>query len=215
MDAEALFVETVEDLRRRCDLRGTEYDMVQASGLIRRLLMDASPLWHQVNREFRSKPPIVEWMPIRMVVRAKLDAQVMAPGLMLDPVIASAMTTLSGSEEDRGMLDLARRSGTFEQFLSSKVIDRQVAGQPRQVATVRDLIRHYANREGGVHHDPGGKSTNDFIEEIRDFADEDLRLIIVACGRIIVRALEPMAAALTLKDIPWPAGLDFRFPPPD
>lgn len=69
VEANEAFIETVEDLRRRCDLRATEYDMVQAAGLIRRLLIDGTSLWVQVNRSFKTKPT-VEWANMRTMVRA-------------------------------------------------------------------------------------------------------------------------------------------------
>ena len=39
-----LLIDTVEDLRSRTGLRATEYDVTQAAGLIRRLLIDTYPL---------------------------------------------------------------------------------------------------------------------------------------------------------------------------
>jgi hypothetical protein len=44
MNPQHLFLDTLEDLRRRTDLRATEYDMVQAAGLPRRLLLDDTPV---------------------------------------------------------------------------------------------------------------------------------------------------------------------------
>ena len=108
------------------------------------------------------------------------------------------------NENWRNGFEESVRSGSIDQFLGTQVIDRHRAGGLAQTATVRDLIKHYANREGGVHYDPGGKSANEFIEQIRDFADEDLRRTVSACGRIVVRALEPIVVAATLKDKPWP-----------
>lgn len=209
VDVNEAFIETVEDLRRRCDLRATEYDMVQAAGLIRRLLIDGSALWVQVNRQFKTKPS-VEWATIRAMVRADVSKQVMVGGLALDPVMARALLTVNFPDSDPNeTLAQSTHSGNFEKFLSAEVMDQHLPGQTRRTATVRDLIKHYANREGGVHYDPTGRSANEFIEQIRHFADEDLRMMIIACGRIVVRALEPMAVVLTLKDKPWPSGLDF------
>ncbi|WP_433733520.1 hypothetical protein ACQP0C_15035 [Nocardia sp. CA-129566] len=146
------------------------------------------------------------WIPLRMVVRSKIDAQVMAPCMALDPVIADAVATLTGHDA-RETFELAMMEGTFEQFLNYGVIDQFQSNSPIRTVSVRELIKHYANREGGVHYGTGEKIVSEFIEQIRDFADEDMRRTILACGRIIVRALEPMAAALMLKDTPWPAGL--------
>lgn len=214
MEVDEMFVETVEDLRRRCDLRATEYDLIQASGLIRRLLIDDSALWVQVNRSLRMKP-VIAWANMRALVRAKTDEGVMAPGLALDPVIARAMVVVNFPDSELSIVDKTVQSASIGEFLRYRVIERLVPpdGVTQQV-TVRQLIKHYANREGGVHYDSGGRSANEFIEQIRGFADEDLRRTVLACGRVVLRALEPIAVAVMLREQPWPVGLDFTYIPP-
>lgn len=134
----------------------------------------------------------------------------MVAGLALDPMMARALVSVNFPDEDLdATVGAATRTGNFEKFLSAEVMDQHQPGQGRRTATAKDLIKHYANREGGVHYDQSGRSANEFIEEIRHFADEDLRMMLIACGRILVRAFEPMAVVLTLKDKPWPSGLTF------
>jgi hypothetical protein len=48
-----MFLDTMEDLRRRSDLRASEYEMVQSAGLVRRLIVDSPRLADQVNHRHR------------------------------------------------------------------------------------------------------------------------------------------------------------------
>ena len=200
------FVETVEDLRRRCDLRASEYDMVQAAGLIRRLLIDNNSLWDQANREIKSRPT-VEWISAHRIVETRPDAQVMTSALALDPVLFRAVVeSIEPDKTKRAeIFENPPRSGTFDDFLKWGVIVKRIDDEWKPVS-VRELVKHYANREGGVHFGQG-KSSHPILEEIREFADEDLRRTILACGRITYRAMEPLAAALLLRDVAWPIGL--------
>lgn len=201
-----VFIETIEDLRARCDLRASEYDMVQAAGLIRRLLIDGTPLWTQINRDIRSSIEF-EWMHVRRMSKGNVDAQIMTPGLALDPVLSRALilTNIADPEERKELLAIPPQTGNVEKFLKSPVVDTRDENGMVEVS-VRELIKHYANREGGVHYG-AGKSENSTLEHARTFADEDLRYTILACGRIVYRTLEPLAAAALLRDVPWPRGL--------
>ena len=51
LTAEQLFLDTVEDLRRRSAIGAQRYDMIQSAGLVRRLLVDRRGLLDIVNRE--------------------------------------------------------------------------------------------------------------------------------------------------------------------
>lgn len=206
MELTDVFIETIEDLRARCDLRASEYDMVQAAGLIRRLLIDGTPLWTQINRDIRSSIEF-EWMTVRKMATGNIDAQVMTPGLALDPVLFRALIQNKITDPDvrRELLAIPPHTGNVEKFLKSPVVDTKGENGMVEVS-VRELIKHYANREGGVHYG-AGQSENSILEDSRRFADEDFRYTILACGRIVYRTLEPLAAAALLRNVPWPKGL--------
>jgi hypothetical protein len=51
-DEERLFLESLHDLERRL-AGGTSYDLLMASGVLRKLLLDENPIAHQVNRHYR------------------------------------------------------------------------------------------------------------------------------------------------------------------
>ena len=65
MDVDRLLLETLDDLETRTWPEASEYDLLRAAALLRELLLDASPLVHQVNRaaqiplrfRFHAKPP--------------------------------------------------------------------------------------------------------------------------------------------------------------
>jgi hypothetical protein len=71
--------------------------------------------------------------------------------------------------------------------------------------TVKELIKHYANREGGVHYD--GTPATPLIEDIRVESEEALRLTVLSVGRVAYRGLEPLASAVMLSGRPGPFGL--------
>ena len=91
--------------------------------------------------------------------------------------------------------------GRFEQLLKhSAIISRG------ERVTVHELIKHYANREGGVHVDPEPPDAP-LLREVLGSHEEALRLTVVAVGRVVHRALEPLAARVLLRDRPHPYGL--------
>ena len=54
MQADELFLRTLEDLDRRTTVPD-EYEALLAAGLLRKLLLDEAPLAHQVNRYRRER----------------------------------------------------------------------------------------------------------------------------------------------------------------
>ncbi len=189
MKLEDLFVDTMEDLRRRCDLRATEYDMVQAAGLIRKLILNGNPLWAQVNRSLRLQPRY-SWMDFVMSTAGGHPELAL---LWLDPAMFQALMQSAVEAGGRPVVDPSPpREGDLAAFLRVPVV--QYGGEN---ATVLDLVRHFANREGGIHFDPKQAETP-LLELVRREEDEGLRLTLVATGRVVYRALEPLAARVAL-----------------
>jgi hypothetical protein len=195
MTPDDVFLATLEDLRLRCRLDASEYDMVQAAGLLRRLLLDGVPLWTRANRGVKLKID-AQWSRLRVAHDSASGELAWVPGLWLDPVLQDlALRSLTGPEKDQ------RTSGNLQKFLQHQTVIRG-----ESTVTIRELISHYANSEGGVHYDEG-TADNALIEDIRLHWDEPLRHTLLAASRIVVRAFEPLAAAVLLKGRPWPAGL--------
>jgi hypothetical protein len=51
VDRDRLFLETLRDLEARSAGGATEYEVLRSAVLLRQLLLDQSPLLHQVNRD--------------------------------------------------------------------------------------------------------------------------------------------------------------------
>jgi hypothetical protein len=196
---ENLFIDTLEDLRRRTDLRASEYDMVQAAGLVRRLLIDGNPLYAPINRGFRLKLKF-RWGRLRVATAAR-NGSAWVPGGWLDPTLADLHPSLQNDEAQKTLRENPPHEGTLHRFLDHDPILR---GEDR--VTVRELIKHYANREGGVHYDDSPPDST-LLDDVRAESEEALRLTVLAAGRIVYRGLEPLAAAVMLAERPGPFGL--------
>lgn len=217
MKAEDLFLETMEDLRRRADLRASEYDMVQVAGLLRRLLLDAERVTDAVNRQYRYQP-VCRWS----AVDTATPRGVYLPRLWLDPLLWEVYLEVAMPAEARQELKtlgvLQAQEGSLQQFLAYKVVREAPPATPggdvAQVkspptATVRDLIRHFAHREGGVHYG-SGETEHPLLQRVRHSDDMPLRLTLLAAGRIVHRALEPLAVRVALHSLDGHYGVGGR-----
>ncbi|TFB17514.1 hypothetical protein E3V93_13215 [Microbacterium sp. 3H14] len=136
MIAEWLFVEAVDDLRRRSThlAERSRYELLGIAPLLRKLLLDgAASLVITVRRGHRDVPlefPIRPWRP---------------PATTAEHPELQWMLRLSGHELVGSPGDEPVRN--IDAFLSTRV---GIAGG--EDLTVRDVILYYANVEGGVHH---------------------------------------------------------------
>lgn len=196
MRVQALFLDTMEDLRRRCDLRASEYDMVQVAGLLRRLTLDDHRPWERVNEKYR------------LVVRctwSTMNAGVEGaylPRLWLDPALWEVFVATHYVDVPEGFAELVLKTRTesMRTFLRAKVVTESFVGHTQQqplTATVEDLILHFSNREGGVHWDPT-PAKHPLLERTLVSNDLALRQTLLATGRVIHRALEPLAVRVGL-----------------
>ena len=122
---EHIFINTLDDIREKLN-RGDRYSIIRASGLLRQLLIDDSPLVHQVNRnygisisletiDFKLKPPI-------------------KPFFHLQNIDASAFP------------DARKVTSNLSQFLEAECLLYN-----QHEYTVKDIIKACANIMGGVH----------------------------------------------------------------
>ncbi|MFC7572005.1 hypothetical protein ACFQX8_05870 [Klenkia terrae] len=123
------------------------------------------------------------------------------PGSWLDPILLDLHPEMQSEELRRVNADSPPWEGTLQQFLSH---DTLVRGDEK--VTIRELIKHYANREGGVHYD-AAPPEKELLAHLRAESESALRLTVLAAGRIIYRGLEPLAAAVMLAERPGPFGL--------
>ncbi|UKJ63941.1 hypothetical protein H1Q78_00095 [Cellulosimicrobium cellulans] len=178
MEYDDALVGTMEDLRHRCRLSAIDsrYEVVQASGLLRRLLIDGSALGPLVARQVGIVPAFT-WYSVHQG-----DG---GPGLLLDPVILAEVA----GEKHLNALSGALHTEGLKEFLKQPVIS-----VPGHRVTIRELIKHYANVEGGVHVAVERESPNAVLSAAleSEHQEEVLRQTLVAVGRVTYRALEPV-----------------------
>lgn len=181
MEQDSLFVFALEDLRHRCSLTASEYDMVRAAGLMRLLVLDRVG-----DRHARSLglTPEANWLQVHRVHNLG-DAQYEIATPYMDPVLSLELGLKRFLETEKDLL----KSGSIERFLSRDVVAERSGGTTSRRASFADLIRHFANHEGGVHI--GRQSKQTLLMDLREHLGDDLRLLLVIAGRIIYRALEP------------------------
>ena len=183
MQADQLFLRTLEDLDRRTTV-ADEYEALLAAGLLRKLLLDEVPLVHQVNRYRRERirfringetpleRTILEDKPVFWAIGDAIDPDAFpAPGISA-PIDAK-----------------------LDQFLA-----RTVMFARGERLSVGDLIRQVAHIDGAVHK---GKPTNireELLDEMSRFMFfRDLPATVhhvQLIGRIVVRALTPLRDAI-------------------
>jgi len=180
--AEWLFVETVDDLRRRCGepASRSRYELLGIAPLLRKLLLDGSPLLQtvqiarpEVAIEFRIRP----WK---------------SEGRGIEEEGLQRYLGLGGEELFGGPEDAAIT--TVEEF---KDVIVGVAGGSD--LTVRSVVRYYAHVEGGVHfgvpREPGEPMLGSMAPLLLGHSTGQIQ-ILAHLGHIVVAALEPMCRSI-------------------
>lgn len=132
MDRDQLFLQTLEDLRKKTDSEAIDYEMLMSAALLRKLLINGSPLLHEVNRHRREK--------IRFLVSPE-DAYTR---MVLEdaPVFWGKYEAISprlGQSRAGEEVDL-------DGFLATRVMLVRSVN-----VSVQDVIRHVSHLEGAVH----------------------------------------------------------------
>lgn len=169
-----LFLETLDDLETRIRQEASEYDLLRAAALLRELLLDDSPLVHQVNRTTK--------IPLRFHLRVKMPE----PGnrfeiwLGLDP----------NAEVDVPIHEVGVKEllGTSLVFL------------PTASLTTGQIVTLAANVRGGVHRgkpkDPAHEAFETFRLKLRH-GDMPLELLLVVeISKVVPAGLEPLRSAV-------------------
>jgi hypothetical protein len=134
MDAEALFLRTLDDLEQRGEATD-EYEVLLAAGLLRKLLMDSHPLVDQVN--------VSHHLKLRFQINGPTAYEEMV--LTAGPIYWSLEDAIDpGIDHPLGLR--APQDVTRDQLLARRVM--MVNGQE---VSVRDLIDQLAHIEGAVH----------------------------------------------------------------
>ena len=173
-DADALFLSTVMDLDKK-QAAADRYSAIRASGLLRQLLLDETPLVHVVNRQHRLD---LVFRTIDFTMPPPLRPE--AHWLALDPDPFPEARTLTCN---------------LKQFLAAPCLTWR-----GRSASVSDLVRACANAKGGVHL---GRTKVADEQLLLDWDDvftvlgeqPSLRAIVAVC-RIALRGLSGLVSAV-------------------
>jgi hypothetical protein len=149
MDRQDLFDQTVRRLAEIVTDDFAAYSALEASALVRKLLIDGSPLLHQVNRQRRKR------IAFEVAGNAAYEALVMedkpvfyAPGGSLSPRLALGMP-------------FQVTPMNLDQFLAHRAL--YVNGHE---ITVRQVVLQLANVEGGVHAGTPNTEAEKLLNEV-------------------------------------------------
>ncbi|MHA7620225.1 hypothetical protein ACX12M_17065 [Cellulosimicrobium cellulans] len=183
------FIDTVEDLRSRVRLTASYYDLMQASGLLRRLLMDGKALGPRASSHLQMRPTFT-WYPI-----ARWDGRKFMLTLYADPKVAQALLPEGGITRPGGKPS----TGTVQDLLSMEIAGGIVTDSGPVIHTVRDLISQLANDEGGVHMGMA-RVRHQMISEGLVDSPRQIELAVLAIGRIVVAGYEPLVLKALERD---------------
>lgn len=172
--AESLFLETLRDLEARLASRD-DYDVLGISALIRKLLIDASPLVDQVNRSYRFRILFEVTQPAIPVTRPSTVLISMQDAI--DPESFPSV--------------FSRRTVNRDQLLEYPLV--VVRGH---IYTLREIVLFEANVMGGVHAGTPKAEKERALARINSHvaiqgARVSLRQL-RAIGRIVLRGLQPL-----------------------
>jgi hypothetical protein len=178
-ERDRLFLQTLDDLSRRVDAQDP-YEILGASALIRKLLLDSEPLIDQVNRQHRLKLRFRVGLP-----------RGLPPGLP-EPVV---WTKQDGLDPEAGVPGTTVQEMTRDQFLATPVL--KVRG--RQY-TVREVILFEANIMGGVHAGSAKEEQEQVLQQLNEMFTlggyrASLRQL-KAIGKVILYGLQPLYDAV-------------------
>lgn len=180
--AEWLFVETVADVRRRSqdpDARG-RYELLGIAPLLRKLLIDARPLLNTVRVARRDVPTDFRIRQWSAPVDGHDDAD-------LPYLLRLGGPELVGGPEDPALPKL-------QQFIGARV--GLVQGRP---LTVREVVKYYANVEGGVHFGVPKEKADHVLSEMAPVLlghSTDQIEILANLGTIVADALTPLCESI-------------------
>lgn len=150
MDINNFFKSSLEELNEKI-LSGKEYDILMTSGILRKLLLDGdATLIYQIDKKNN---------PLRFKVNLRLPLHKSMPNLFIEQMLLGyswfVEDGLNPDTANKNRNDFNLQELTLDEFL--KVIVISIHGHD---VTIKDLILHFANKEGGIH-----KQKKPFSEE--------------------------------------------------
>jgi len=187
VDPRTNFLAVMEDLKR-CVGGWDSYELLRVPGLLRLLLADASSLADQLNREHRLK--------LRFEVGHTLRLGHLTDQEAADTILSTVADSFDPEYLQRyGLEEPKIRTVTREELLQLPIL-----AVGTSTVTVLELVRHLAYVHGLVHSgEPETRKDAELLELRRCVELGNLSLglrEIRAVGRVVLRGLEPLRAAV-------------------
>lgn len=186
MNIEQLFLRTLDDLESRA-ASNDEYVILGTSALLRKLLLDEAPLMDQVNRKHRLKIEF-EIVDVDKIRQELQDAALLGEG-------PEDFFSVQDSLDPTIMPNAPPKSVKRDAFLATGV---QMLGD--ETITVRDVIRHQAHIEGGVHagapRDSREEAFHRLDQEVSIGGHPPILRQLKSISAVVLKALEPLKEAV-------------------
>lgn len=179
--AEWLFVETLDDIRRRSQNPAirTRYELLGIAPLLRKLLIDDAPLLHTVRTVRRE-------VPVTFRIHSWNDLE--------DRTTGDGLTRYFGIGDERIVGGPDTSPMPLKQFLRTVVGIAEGAD-----LTVKNVIRYYSHVEGGVHFgkpkEPGEPLLSSMSPMLLGHSAGQIQ-ILAHLGQIVADALEPLRRSI-------------------
>ncbi|MCH7501313.1 MAG: hypothetical protein IH886_15165 [Nitrospinae bacterium] len=195
MTPDELFIRSLDDLHLSIN-SGDEYDVLQASAIIRKLFLDGDPLVDQINRNHKLKLQFSVIQPIDFRIDGIPEPDVWCAVDSIDP---------RRSPQLNPSTDLNR-----DPFLG--LLIGRVQGEDY---SVKDIISFVANVAGGVHAGSPKNAKDEALNKLKElYIFSDLSILLQhlrSIGRIILEALRPLRdKALNLERFQDSPGLSLH-----
>jgi hypothetical protein len=178
VEGDQLFLETLRDLEKRTGTAASEYELLRSAALLRQLLLDESPLVHQVNRGRN----------LRFVFRVNVREPIWKRAGTDPPVFWSRH---DGLDPDTALVSAEIAELKWDGFLGALVMIVD-----RRNFTVRDIIDQAAHVLGGVHAGTPREQAQEALSAVAAsfrIGDADpVTGALRAIARIVLRAFDPL-----------------------
>lgn len=193
---DAYFIDNIDDLRRLSGFRITDYSITQLASVLRRLLLDSRPLWVRANSRHHLDIKIAHVMGWQLRTgESDTRPNYMVSGYHLDPEVAQTICP-----EYLAPDPLRSRPQDFLQERIALSNGHPLNDEGR--VTIAELIRYFAHNAGGVHYD-GRPPSDPFFAALVAADLRSLQLTLLAVGRVVYRALEPLALQIATDETGW------------
>lgn len=178
-DSERHLIHSISELEDRI-AKGTKYDLIKASGILRQLLIDSPSLLDKVNERHKER------FIFRTLKVGKLEPEpVVQDGILWKPIIS--VNLIYPQLEEQPIFETNKHK-----FLSYQVFHFE-----GHIFTVKDVIKVAANVLGGVHFDnprTGKDKTLLIANNMLNYSDgtSACEYAIKGISNVVIKAVEPL-----------------------